>query len=458
MPLPTLPPALKHALLAAGYKLDDEFSESLGILAVDAAVAVARAAGNLGGKEPAASRVGRNDPCPCGSGKKHKKCCLGKEPAAPAAPEAAGPTPLETPELIPCLDGPDGWIEGSERLEALLLDDPELQAIRFDELAVHEFLFEHGDEIEAAHASDDPDAVQVLMEGLATRYARTVDRMVSLKRVARALKEAAPRYRTDVAALRGLATGLAFAELPADDEDLPLASALFRLASFQPALDMETVQKVVAPENDDAADLLGTAGSHLLALSREAVQPNAEASAALERLIARAERFEAALEAMIADERFPVAVPNCVWVLMRRQASKKLAEGDAGEPGPEQAEAEEDWLWTAAEAYGQILGAWLEGNPGGSLAVRGLVRWLASQLVDHGFSRVSLKLLERAIARGWTSFLPGEAELVAARGGIDPLLEPSGEALSAYVTFLAEAGFGDLAKLIQAPENAASPS
>ena len=24
------------------------------------------------------SKIGRNDPCPCGSGKKHKKCCLGK--------------------------------------------------------------------------------------------------------------------------------------------------------------------------------------------------------------------------------------------------------------------------------------------------------------------------------------------------------------------------------------------
>ena len=24
----------------------------------------------------AAPKVGRNDPCPCGSGKKHKKCCL----------------------------------------------------------------------------------------------------------------------------------------------------------------------------------------------------------------------------------------------------------------------------------------------------------------------------------------------------------------------------------------------
>jgi uncharacterized protein YecA (UPF0149 family) len=24
----------------------------------------------------AAAKVGRNDPCPCGSGKKYKKCCL----------------------------------------------------------------------------------------------------------------------------------------------------------------------------------------------------------------------------------------------------------------------------------------------------------------------------------------------------------------------------------------------
>jgi uncharacterized protein YecA (UPF0149 family) len=23
-------------------------------------------------------KIGRNDPCPCGSGRKYKKCCLGK--------------------------------------------------------------------------------------------------------------------------------------------------------------------------------------------------------------------------------------------------------------------------------------------------------------------------------------------------------------------------------------------
>ncbi|MFL5289843.1 MAG: SEC-C metal-binding domain-containing protein [Rhodopila sp.] len=25
---------------------------------------------------PRSAKVGRNDPCPCGSGKKYKKCCL----------------------------------------------------------------------------------------------------------------------------------------------------------------------------------------------------------------------------------------------------------------------------------------------------------------------------------------------------------------------------------------------
>ncbi|MBW2373532.1 MAG: SEC-C domain-containing protein, partial [Deltaproteobacteria bacterium] len=31
------------------------------------------AAGGAGGSRP--GKVGRNDPCPCGSGKKYKKCC-----------------------------------------------------------------------------------------------------------------------------------------------------------------------------------------------------------------------------------------------------------------------------------------------------------------------------------------------------------------------------------------------
>jgi hypothetical protein len=45
-------------------------------------------------------RTGRNDPCPCGSGKKYKKCCLAKDEAAqrvpaPSPPAAPVPTPVE---------------------------------------------------------------------------------------------------------------------------------------------------------------------------------------------------------------------------------------------------------------------------------------------------------------------------------------------------------------------------
>ncbi len=39
---------------------------------------------------------GRNDPCPCGSGKKYKKCCWGREEAGPAR---IGGTPVSSEDL-----------------------------------------------------------------------------------------------------------------------------------------------------------------------------------------------------------------------------------------------------------------------------------------------------------------------------------------------------------------------
>jgi preprotein translocase subunit SecA len=41
-----------------------------------------------GGKEKvktirrASPKIGRNDPCPCGSGKKYKKCCMSRDQAS----------------------------------------------------------------------------------------------------------------------------------------------------------------------------------------------------------------------------------------------------------------------------------------------------------------------------------------------------------------------------------------
>ncbi len=46
------------------------------------------------------AKIGRNEPCPCGSGKKYKQCCLAKSLApAKAGGEAAGSAPSVTAEV-----------------------------------------------------------------------------------------------------------------------------------------------------------------------------------------------------------------------------------------------------------------------------------------------------------------------------------------------------------------------
>src|SRR5215204_1432828 len=48
--------------------------------------------------------VGRNDPCPCGSGRKYKKCCLDRvldaEPFVTESPEGTSRSLVETPRGV----------------------------------------------------------------------------------------------------------------------------------------------------------------------------------------------------------------------------------------------------------------------------------------------------------------------------------------------------------------------
>src|ERR1017187_7891504 len=52
--------------------------------------------------------IGRNEPCPCGSGKKYKKCCLERDEAqarqSRPAPLPAVPENSFTTELLPKVD------------------------------------------------------------------------------------------------------------------------------------------------------------------------------------------------------------------------------------------------------------------------------------------------------------------------------------------------------------------
>lgn len=76
-------------------------------------------------------KTGRNDPCPCGSGKKYKRCCLGKEPPKPLATQvpprkwAPGPDPrsfqaLEELKVArePATGPRDEWDDWHDRYDA----------------------------------------------------------------------------------------------------------------------------------------------------------------------------------------------------------------------------------------------------------------------------------------------------------------------------------------------------
>ena len=88
-------------------------------------------------------KPGRNDACPCGSGKKYKKCCWGKAPAVPvvtAAEAAPSPTtiPVNEPRFYPvvtscCTQGaleealkPGGMVYIHPYVLIKLRDDPRL--------------------------------------------------------------------------------------------------------------------------------------------------------------------------------------------------------------------------------------------------------------------------------------------------------------------------------------------
>jgi tetratricopeptide (TPR) repeat protein len=49
------------------------------------------------------AKIGRNEPCPCGSGKKYKQCCLAKDAAARSVPAVAAQTADHLPHHDPRL-------------------------------------------------------------------------------------------------------------------------------------------------------------------------------------------------------------------------------------------------------------------------------------------------------------------------------------------------------------------
>ena len=87
------------------------------------------------------AKIGRNDPCACGSGKKYKKCCMANDEAAALAARAAQPAaaPTRRPSLASMFQEHDELDELTEASNAVV---DMVQAGNLDaaEQAAHELL------------------------------------------------------------------------------------------------------------------------------------------------------------------------------------------------------------------------------------------------------------------------------------------------------------------------------
>lgn len=70
-------------------------------------------------------KVGRNDPCPCGSGKKYKNCCLAKE-KTPVGKKKFSAKILSAPKSINLIERTYGnAIEAAQKKEQPAVPTPE---------------------------------------------------------------------------------------------------------------------------------------------------------------------------------------------------------------------------------------------------------------------------------------------------------------------------------------------
>jgi HEAT repeat protein len=100
-------------------------------------------------------KVGRNDPCPCGSGKKYKRCCLSKDEAQEPTKTSATPKEIELRDRLLSFSGKERYKKEFEKAyqlfwrrpfrEPLVLDEKEeANFASFLEWFIHDFFLWNG--------------------------------------------------------------------------------------------------------------------------------------------------------------------------------------------------------------------------------------------------------------------------------------------------------------------------
>ena len=222
-------------LIQAGYRMEHPKEWQSGMVAYNSAMIlkmlISKESGHARGR-----KIGRNEPCPCGSGKKYKKCCLGKEQGTGGGPLMAelrrpGPPPAA---MLPRLDTIEAMTDDMNLLADLMVEDPDLCKIRFPSAQVRRFFDKHLPDDFETISKDESDEI---IDHIANRFTRKHDQTSVFKAFMDAVGRVGRRVQ-DMSELRALSLGyfLAISETGADTDDQfkggPLAVAFFRISLF----------------------------------------------------------------------------------------------------------------------------------------------------------------------------------------------------------------------------------
>ena len=397
----------------AGYDLANENEMQRAILAYNSAMLVWRTTRHERGlrDSPNAAqkaRAGRNDPCPCGSGRKFKKCCLGQDRRVSAG-NSGSPGELG-PEIVPRLFDQDAAFEDIERLSRIMDRDPAfanvgftgadisafMEKVRMSEPALFEAL-QSGDLETSASALDD----------LSILFRREYGRRDFGRSLTDKCLETAKRV-TSSDELRALAAGICFAlmgEVLNDPADDVLADLLFRKALFGAIGNVSIFKKILDRFGGDEEEMrrLIETNDPLVAEKFQAVADELSASEAdlLRRDFDRGHRN--LWDTVQADE-FPVPLPFASQLALVGQLTEAVSGDDAASMDQlsEMVATFSDELMEEDYAvYGKMLEGWLEESEEQPQRIVEAVKTMRQLCMGRMIEEFAPKLFIRCLKGDW---------------------------------------------------------
>jgi SEC-C motif len=362
-----------QVLADAGYDPSSDREMQMGLTAFHAALLVCANASRPSPVHLAKkARAGRNDPCPCGSGKKYKKCCLDVDRPLSVADDR-GLLIKFGPDVVPRLwsgdhDGEE-LCEDYERLADIMDRDPAFASIGFSPDEVSAFML-RATESEPALVEalkNDQDTRKPALDALGARFLREYSRDFGRSKIKDKCVEAA-RRATSNDEVRALATGICLsliAEASDDPADDPLAVILFRKALFNAAWTARIVGRMMNRRPAEADELC-----RLIEANDPSTSEKLEAAAnelspsEMEILRANFDKLHRGVWDTIAAGEFPVPLPLATQLaLFGRLYDVASAETPSRDAVTEAiAAASGDLIEEDYVQFAQMLDRWLHGN------------------------------------------------------------------------------------------------